>query len=115
MVPDFPVAVKTVGILTLESGAHESGYFLVATDTGILDNGTIESFYLQWLGEISSSKGHTVVPAINRFDHVFPQEIRGSVAIIACRRRVMAGAGPNVVMLPHDVTILTGYGIIPQI
>lgn len=109
------MAGDTVELFSCRIFLHTRGDIAVTFNTIVPDDIRVEFFYSYWFRKIAHGKGAAVVPAVDRFDRVFSHNVFGGMTAVAGSGAVMAGSGPAVELLPHDVTVFAGDRIIMQI
>ncbi len=76
---------------------------------------TIELPDLDRLGETARSEGRAVVPAVDSFNGVFPDDVLWRMATVAGGHFFMAGTVPGVELLAHNVAVLTRPRVVREI
>ena len=87
----------------------------MAPAAGVLHHLVIELGDLDRVGISAASEIKRMPETVVRLHSIFPHNVVWSVAIVACRHRVMARFHPGVVLRLHHVTVCAGSGIVRQV
>ncbi len=77
------VAGQAIRFLSLGIVKHVADQALMAADTVVDSNFSIEGSYAEWFSKVSGNKGEAVIPAVNSFGNVFAEQAFGSVTTVA--------------------------------
>ena len=87
----------------------------VTFETGLVGNLPVAFVGNDIVGKPSGGESKRVPKTVLRFGHVFADEVRRRMAIVAGCDRAMRGFQPTVVMILHDVAVCACGRIIGQI
>jgi hypothetical protein len=87
----------------------------MAVHTIMLEGIEISRTNTNRFAKILEGKGLGMVPAVVEFDEVFLRQGMRHVAIIAGSGHAVARLGPGIIVLPHDVTVHAGLGLIAEV
>src|SRR4051812_26799217 len=117
-VPDVPVAFEAGELLRcagLAGVIDRRRQLRMAAAAGSLGDGAVARSDLDRLLEAAGGEGEGVVPAVQRLGEPLPGEVVRGVAIVADRDGVVAGAGPPLELLAHDVAVHARLRVVGQI
>ncbi len=89
--------------------------FSMTTDTIFLQNDGVVRLDADRFGEILQGKCAGVVIPIGCFGKVLAEDVVWHMAIVTGRYGLVARLLPAIVLLAHDMTIDTGFGVIREI
>jgi hypothetical protein len=113
--PDTAVACDTVGCLISGTLPHPACHLTVAMIAVVQGNLAVKRSDLNRFMETARCKGRTVIPAIDSFNRVLPDNILRCMTRVAARYTFVCGAVPRVVLIPHDVAIPARSGIVVKV
>lgn len=87
----------------------------IAPAAGVLHHLVIELRDLDRVGISAASEIKGMPESVVRLHRIFPHNVVRSVAIVACRHRVVARFHSGVVLRLHHVTVCAGSGIVRQV
>ncbi len=113
--PYISMTGNAIGFFAFRVFQHTADDFLMTSFAIAQSDFTIERSNLDWFGETARSEGRAVVPAVDSFNGVFPDDVLWRVTAVTGCRCFVAGTVPGVELLAHDVAVLTRPRIIREI
>lgn len=96
--------------------ARMSGDFIdqpgVTTHTIFLQDREIFWFDADWLLKILQGKAFGMPKTVFHFSQIFGDKFMGNVTIVAGSGGVMAALLPAIILIPHDMAVHAGFGVI---
>jgi hypothetical protein len=89
--------------------------FSVTVNAVVLYNLSVKLFDTDWVGKMARRKGIAVIPSIDALDHPFIRKVMRGMAVVAGGDSLMAGMIPPIKLLPHHMTVHTGFRVIGQV
>jgi hypothetical protein len=109
------VRAASKALLNISVGRDLADGNLVTLDAVVLERDQVALTDPNGLFEVLEREGPRVVPAVLELHEILLRKRVGHMAVVAGSRHAVAGPHPRIMVLPHDVTVYAGLGIVAEI
>ncbi len=113
--PYISMTRNAIGFFAIRIFKHTTDDFLMTSYAIAQSDFTIERPNLDRLGEAARGEGRAVVPAVDSFNGVFPDDVLWRVTTVAGGHFFVARTVPGVELLAHNVAVLTSLRVVREI
>ena len=90
-------------------------HILMTFATRVFGDAKAASLDLDWFVKLARGKGERMKESVFCLGEILRDKPRRRMAVVAGRDRVMARLDPTIEMIPHDVAVRAGLGIVAQV